>query len=239
MVEKIKGLLDLQNLDLKIADVRDELASIPLRCAEIDKEIKEYYTTLEDLRARLDDTEHRWHSVEIELEKERDLLKKYSTQQMSVRTEKEYVAVMNEIRTQQKKVAELERQLKGLIQERKDLEKEVQRLEGEESERIEKKREEIRKLEERRAELEDELSVLEDERKRITARIDKEMLSRYERIAKARQGLAVMVVKEDGVCPGCHSVLPTYLFMVVKKGQDLVTCASCGRFLVYKGQIDK
>ncbi len=68
-------------------------------------------------------------------------------------------------------------------------------------------------------------------KEKLLSELPPEIASRYNRIKNLR-GSAVAII--DGqICTGCSSILPPQRVAEVKKGQILLTCEQCGRFLVW------
>jgi predicted nucleic acid-binding Zn-ribbon protein len=74
------------------------------------------------------------------------------------------------------------------------------------------------------------LSSLAEEREGIIKAISKRDLSTYEGLRAQRGGQAVALL-ENGICQGCRVALPTGLAQRVRRGTELVQCASCQRIL--------
>lgn len=86
------------------------------------------------------------------------------------------------------------------------------------------------------AELEAELKELEPRRERLAAGIPEQLLSRYDRIRKARGGVgAAALDRKTGLCGACKVKVPVALADSVRHG-TVDTCESCGRLLVYVGE---
>ncbi len=73
--------------------------------------------------------------------------------------------------------------------------------------------------------------IEEKERKaQAEAKIEPDMLGRYQRLYKSKQE-AVIVAARHQVCSGCHMKLTTQTWVSVKKGDALVSCDNCSRLL--------
>jgi predicted nucleic acid-binding Zn-ribbon protein len=74
------------------------------------------------------------------------------------------------------------------------------------------------------------LRALAEEREEIIKAVSSRDLSTYEGLRAQRGGQAVALL-EDGICQGCRVALPTGLAQRVRRGTELVQCASCQRIL--------
>ncbi len=74
------------------------------------------------------------------------------------------------------------------------------------------------------------LRVLHTHRAKLAAVVPPADLQIYERIRKAKQGLAVAAMIHD-ICQGCRVTVSGGPAVTAKQGQQLVQCPSCGRLL--------
>jgi predicted nucleic acid-binding Zn-ribbon protein len=74
------------------------------------------------------------------------------------------------------------------------------------------------------------MAELEAERKKLVERVDRSLMSKYERIAKQRGGLAVVPVV-GGTCKGCQRNIPPQMANQLLTGDDILTCPNCHRFI--------
>ncbi len=109
---------------------------------------------------------------------------------------------------------------------------------------LKEKEEELKRLEEewreRRREIEAEVAGMEQAvaesstaRQAIAARLNGELIERYELIFSRRGGTAVVMVS-DGICQGCYMNIPPQLWNEIIKSERLNLCPSCHRILYYK-----
>lgn len=82
----------------------------------------------------------------------------------------------------------------------------------------------------RKAALESEIEFHLRERAELTARIDTEVLERYEKLRQRLGGTAVALV-EQKACAVCHTLLTPYTLQRLKHENALISCESCGRLL--------
>lgn len=70
-------------------------------------------------------------------------------------------------------------------------------------------------------------------RQSIAARLNGELIQRYELIFSRRGGMAVVTVA-DGICQGCFMNIPPQLWNEIIRSDKLNLCPSCHRILYYK-----
>jgi len=73
---------------------------------------------------------------------------------------------------------------------------------------------------------------LELKREQLAAKLDADLLGRYDRIRRTRQGKAVSKV-EQGSCQWCRVILTPRELQHVRISTELQTCSNCGRILYF------
>jgi len=81
------------------------------------------------------------------------------------------------------------------------------------------------------------LDDLVKEREQLCAKVDRELLSRYNMLRERRGGLAVSPVI-SGVCQTCHMGIPPQKFNELIRGDSLMSCPNCQR-IIYWGEDEK
>jgi len=89
---------------------------------------------------------------------------------------------------------------------------------------------------EERDKLLDQTKVLKVKRQRSVTTLPWADLQAYERLRRAKGGIAVAEVK-GGLCGGCRVGVPSHILRLARSGNDLVPCPTCGRILFPVGEI--
>jgi predicted nucleic acid-binding Zn-ribbon protein len=82
----------------------------------------------------------------------------------------------------------------------------------------------------RRENLESRKAELEAERPRFTEGVDEDLLDRYNRLFKSKNGIALVTVEHE-VCTGCHMKVTHQVILEVKAEKEIIGCPQCGRIL--------
>jgi predicted nucleic acid-binding Zn-ribbon protein len=85
--------------------------------------------------------------------------------------------------------------------------------------------------------LETQLRALKVKRDRMVAEVPWADLSLYDRLRRAKRGVAVAAVVQN-TCQGCRVAVPNSVLMQVKHGQEIGICPSCTRILHMPGRGD-
>lgn len=78
----------------------------------------------------------------------------------------------------------------------------------------------------------DELSNLKKQEEEVVPGLDQEILFKFERIIQ-RNAEGIVAVK-NGVCTGCHMILPGQFANEVREGENILFCPYCSRILFYE-----
>ena len=62
--------------------------------------------------------------------------------------------------------------------------------------------------------------------------LDRALLARFDRIAKARDGQAVADINPHGTCSACNIALPPQVFNRIQAGETVEYCPNCQRLLI-------
>ncbi len=229
---ELQSLVQLQELDLALKQLRDKVRRVPVELGALEQDLAECRRLYESvLKNQEEGDKHRRH-LEGEVETSRQKLSKYKDQLMSVKTNKEYQAMLAEIANCDKEISAKEDQILErmiLIDEWTEKQRAAKReLDAREKE-ISAKRQELEAF---RIQSESEMGQLEGQRSVLRQRLSSELVELYERIATARHGVAVAPALDQS-CQGCHVRLRPQLFNEVKTNLQIIRCESCSRILYY------
>ena len=228
--EQIKLLVELQGLDTHIFRLEDELEAIPETIKKGEEDFKENSANLkkaeDDLKAILMKRKEK----EGDLEAKEGTIRKYQQQLNQVKTNKEYSALQEEINRVKADNSIIEEAILNIFDQidagNNSIAKEKEILKAEEA----KFNEEKSRLAAEAEKIKIELEGLKKQRTDLAAKVDKNILKKYERISKNKDGLAMVTVVNE-VCQGCFRTLPPQVTNAIQMNDELVFCDSCARIL--------
>jgi hypothetical protein len=223
MIAKIDGELNAR---------RSELDTIPQRIQKLQRELDRVERSEKEAVEHFEAMKKERRQLEASIEDREERIKKYKTQLMSVKTNREYKALLEEIALEEKKKDEEEEKLLLLMDEIDAQEKENAQFLERAGDRKAKLRGEIETLQARQVQLEREAAELEAKKPGILKELDEQLRKRYERILAKLGDFAVTRV-EGEVCQGCFSRIPPQTAVEVRKNNQIITCETCGRILVH------
>jgi predicted nucleic acid-binding Zn-ribbon protein len=223
-------LIQLQSLDSQIYVLKEEKTAKPEEIKVLQAAFDDKKKVLTDFEKLSLDLQKLKKEHELELSTKEESAKKLQSQLYSLKTNKEYAAMLQQIKDVKADASLVEdkilKDMEDMDRARENLETAKKRLQEEETVFNGEKK----KLEIRVKEIDDMLAKLEAQRKQIMPGIDAKILSQYERILANRDGLAIVLVK-DNSCMGCNMFVPPQVINLIKMYSNIITCEICNRML--------
>lgn len=236
MNQNLSPLIELQKLDLRIAEIQDQRRKIPERLQAVDAPLREARQLHQQTNISVDTLVKERRSHEQDLEAHEAHTEKMKSRLSELKSNKEYQAHLFEIEVANKKKGDFEEKILVCMEKIEQL----QRMAKEAQEKLStienaftREKQALDELEHR---LSTELADLAAQQKVRSAQVEKGLLSRYNSIKALRKDHALAEIKE-GICSGCRLQLPPQLISEVKRAEDLHTCPYCRRMLYWEGQI--
>jgi len=235
--EQIGLLIGLQTLDTQIYILNKEKASMPGRIRSIDEMLESKKTGIRQAEENLKKVQLKLKEKEGSLQQKEEQIKKLQGQLYTLKTNKEYSTMLAEIGGIKADNSLTEEDILKFMDEielaKKKISEEKELFKAEEL-NAQKDKEEINL---KAKEIEVALSGLNEKRNGIAPNIEKQVISRYEKILKNKDGLAIVPV-ENGSCGGCHMNLPPQVISDVKLREDIITCGNCLRILYIEDNVE-
>ena len=232
MNSDVHKLIDLQEVDSRIAALRAEIAALPKEVAQIEAKLAGSKARVEAAQSgiKADETARRKHESDIKDEQEK--ISKYRDQSLKVKTNQEYRALLSEIQHAEAEISKLEDKVLEIMvaaDSRKDGLKQAEATLKAATAENDKEKEHARQ---QTAEDEKQLAELAAQRKELRSGISDDALRHYDRVLKLR-GSALAAVHDDQMCSVCRVILRPQVYQNVMKGEEMVYCDSCQRILYF------
>jgi len=228
----LERMLEIQAIDLEIEALETQAARIPGRIEEAARDVEVQQQKIEIGRARRIALEKERDSLELDLESKTVTMQKWETQLFSIRTNKEYQAMLVEIGSIKTDIGLLEDRILELMDEietaNEALQKQKDGLEKARADAAEQKLRLENELERLRAET----ARLGDLRAPLVPLDDTKVYDLYERIRNAKKGSAVIVPLDDDMCSACHMQVRAQTINEIMADETVHTC-TCSRILYY------
>lgn len=233
--EQIARLSRLQEIDSEIYFLKQEKEVKPAEIKALELAFEEKKKHLAELDKGLLDLQKQRKERELELASQEENVKKLQAQLYTLKTNKEYQAMLTEINGAKADASMIEDKILEIFSQadkvKAEADQEKARLKDEEAKFSEQKN----KVDIRVKEIDDRLAQLEAQKKQASVDIDHKILKQYERILTSRDGLAIAEVRNNS-CKGCNMLVPAQVINLIKMYQRIVTCEVCNRMLYIKDE---
>lgn len=233
MLPDLELVIRLQEVDNRLGELNREITALPKHIAEIEKKLVTHERKLEADRAALAANQKERKNCEGDIQTQEQKISKLKDQMLQAKTNEQYRAFQNEIEFCQKEIRKLEDRILELMGESEPLEKNVKAAES--SLRTEKVQVEAekQKARDRTAADRSAFEQLQQERSGIVGHLAPATHQLYERVRKARKGIAIAEAVE-GRCAACQITIRPQFFQELKRGDHIMSCESCQRILYYQ-----
>ncbi len=230
MHPELKTVIELQQTDTKIAELTAQIDNLPSQIQALEAQLNDFLRAHEDRKHRLTVNQKERRELEGEIQVIREKIGRHKDQLYQVKTNEQYRAMLKEIEGEESKIRDIEDKVLERMIEAEELEKQVKdaaaRLEGEKG----RVAAETRRLESARQAAAQQRESLLNRRKELEAALSEAVRDLYQRVYKARRGVALAEVRE-GFCTGCNVRLRPQLYNEVRTNQALLTCENCNRIV--------
>ncbi|RKY42749.1 MAG: hypothetical protein DRP85_01695 [Candidatus Makaraimicrobium thalassicum] len=230
ITEQINKLIQLQQIDTEIFDLRSKKETYPARTKEIDDSLEEKKEGIKNTEEELKRLQVSKNEKEADMQAKEGQIAKHQAELYQIKNNKEYQALQQEIDSIRADVSLLEEEIIGLLDEieaaqaRCEMEKKI--FEKEKQKTAEEK--ESIKAEEKK--LSERLNDFASRRTELAGAIDRDILGQYERILKNRGRIALSRVNGE-CCGGCNMQLRPQIINEAKLKKNIVFCENCARML--------
>ena len=229
--DQIKFLIKLHNMDYEIFKLKNDKIALPAEINILENAFKEKEAVSKSVDDKLKSALLKRKEKEVELEGKENSIKKLQSQLSQVKTNKEYSSIEHEIASIKADNSVLEENIIKLFDEidalKAELTKEKEILKIEEG----KLSAEKKVVDDKIKEIDSMPSKKEAERAELANSIDKQLLSKYERILRNKEDGIAMVEVKGNACQGCFMNMPPQVIYEIRMKQSLVFCENCARIL--------
>lgn len=234
--EQIRLLIELQEYDARIYRLAKEKEQLPLEIVQLQK-------AFDDKQARLCSLEENSKSFalkrkekEVDMASQEEKIKKFNSQLLTLKTNKEYHAMLAQITSLKTDNSLLEEEILKIMDEQDGLKEEITKEKAHLAEEEKRFQVEKKKAESRIQEVESSIADLTVKRNHSVPSVEKRVFLTYERVLKAKEGLALVRVK-NFACQGCHMSVTPQVVNEIKMQEKIITCESCARILYLEEDI--
>lgn len=238
MEQALKHLMALQKLDKELNGIVSLRGDLPQQVKALNRELEAAKEAVTRVDAQIEAYGLERAKKELETQALGEKQEKYKNQLFSVKNNREYDAVTLELEAVRQASSQIETRILELMDleaaAQTEREEKVKALEAVQSAFEGKKQD----LEAAIARTESEETALREKRETLAKTLQPRMLNSYERILKAKNGMAVVPVIRNA-CGGCFETLPPQRVLEVRQMIRLNLCETCGRMLVWDPEVSE
>jgi uncharacterized protein len=228
-------LLRLQVIDYDLGELERSKDYLPDMMENLNREMEDAREKLTDTSGRLEEAQLAQKQLELELKSREADLQKYQQQMMSIKTNKEYDALVAQIDVLKEQISDGETKLILTIELIERLSEENKTLQEKQSQVEENNKKQLHILQEKIDSIGDKVTDKYTSRQEVVSSITKPMFSNYERVRKGRGGRAVVAVKKKA-CSSCFKALTPRKIQEIKRADKVLTCDYCGCLLYWDNE---
>jgi uncharacterized protein len=234
MLADIQRLIDLQAVDLSLAELRGKLQALPERIAALEKRVADGRQRIAAARDALTTSLKDRKRYEIDVDTWKEKARKYRQQGSEVKTNEAYRALPHEIENAEKEAGLAEDRLLERMVAGEEFERQVKAAEQAFTDIERAAKDEKEKLDAEQAALRQDLAAREAERKTLLAAVPENLLDNYGRIAARRHGVALAEIRGES-CGMCGMLVRPHVVQELHRAEsnELFQCETCTRILYY------
>ena len=232
MQNQLEILLKLQVIDYDLGELERSKEYLPDMMGNLNREIEESRSNYETTVTALEASRVKQANLELEIKTKEANLQKFQQQMMSIKTNKEYDALVAEIDTVKESISGMETELLETIDQIGALEKNIVEFKEKLDQVNENNTRQLEILQEKIDSIGDKTSFKKEERNQISTTIPRSVMSVYERVRKGKGGAVVVAVKKRA-CGACYKGLTPKKVQDIRKADHILTCDNCGRLLYW------
>ena len=235
MNPQLRPLIDLQTLDLRMAEIKDSQRKLPVLLETAQAPLNEVTKQITELTALIETATKERRTLEKDLEAHDSQMEKMRARLSELKTNKEYQAHLFEIEMANKKKGEIEERVLVYMEKIEEHQKGIAEAQTRKAEAEKQFAGEKTRLDSQQASLTAELSELEQKHKEIAVGVEKGLLARYAKLRVSRKDQALAPIR-NGICFGCKLQISPQLVAQVKRSDAMLFCSFCGRLLYWEGE---
>jgi uncharacterized protein len=232
MLSDLEMLLRLQVIDYDLGELERSKEYLPDMMENLKREIKESEERFHKTDKELTEAKVLQNSLELEIKTKQDELEKLKSQMMSIKTNKEYDALISQIDSVKETISDKENKVIELLEKIEELSGNIDDYKKKADDIQNQNDKQLAILQEKMDSVGSKISNIVEQRNTIIVNVPKRTMSVYERVRKNRGGDVVVSVKKRA-CGACFKALPPHRIQEIKRADQIITCDNCGRLLIW------
>jgi predicted nucleic acid-binding Zn-ribbon protein len=233
MEEMFEKLQKYQEILTRRVVLEREVQSMP-RTLEVQREmLSKLKKTHQEIREDFERSEMLVREMRQGLEEAEQAREKAESMMDGITTQREYEAINKEIRDATEKEQNARKDIQKEERHFAEVEEELRKTENSMNVLEEEISEKKSKLDVERDVKNADIANLAEEEKLSTEGIDPDIIFKFERIIRNKEGMGIVPV-HGVVCTGCHMILPANFVNEIRQANKVTFCPYCSRILFYE-----
>lgn len=241
-VEKLNSdlelLLKLQVIDYDLGELERSKEYLPDMIDNLNQEVQEAESAHLESKTELTDCQVKQKSLELEVQTKEANLQKYQQQMMSIKTNKEYDALVAEIDAIKETISGQETDLLITIERISELSSNISELEEKAAQIKENNTKQLVALQAKIDGIGGTMAAKEEGRQEVIQAVSRKTMSVYERVRRGKGGQSVVPVKKKA-CGSCFKALTPKKIQEVKRADVIYTCDNCGAIFYWDDNVSR
>ena len=237
MSPDLERLIQLQDIESRAAEAQKHITDAPLKIAALDAKLSAARNAVAAAKGAIVDNQSQRRTLDKDLLAAQQRSSKYKEQLMAVKTNDEYHAMQHQIAAAAAEVGRIEEQVLVNMMELDELNAKLKVAEATlktDETVVARERAEIEADAAAQKRVAEQMAA---DRAGILPHLGRGAVDMFQRVLKARQGIAVAKAV-DGHCSICHVRLRPQVYNTIIKNEEIVQCDSCQRILYFAGVKD-
>jgi predicted nucleic acid-binding Zn-ribbon protein len=233
--EQIRLLARYQELDTQMHAVDQKLAEMPRKLTALESERERFEAEMVTKAAALEDLNKRYRGLEADLKQRQDSILKAQAKLSTVKTNKEYQAMLTEIEQIERSCSALEDHILAILEAMDTAASELETEKADLSQLKDRLSGEAAMIEREIAELQTHRQALVKEQGELARRIDTKRLDQLKSIQRQNANGVGIAEAEAAICQGCNMNIPPQMYNELQRMDDLRLCPHCHRLIYWRG----
>jgi uncharacterized protein len=230
----LKELLQVQTLDLKLADLTTQIATFPRRLQEAEAEVEAARGALARTKEAQSASLKERKKLELDVESGKEKVRKYKDQTGQVKTNEAYKTLLHEIETAESEIRKAEDKVLDHMESSEVYDRELKAGEKALAAADAASKGARKQIEAEREMAVQQQTAVRAERDEAAKAVPQKLYERYRLYAPRHHGIAVATLDGEA-CSGCRVHLRPYVVQrLCRPDYDKIEeCESCGRMLYF------
>ncbi|MFT7621386.1 MAG: putative nucleic acid-binding Zn-ribbon protein [Myxococcota bacterium] len=233
MRETLQKLIALQAIDDEARGFKQEREDLTAKIVQLKKLLGLMEVGLAEKTAKLNEATKWYQEKNEELQGDKGKVDKAKVRLQAVTKNKEYMAMQREIEGLRKQIIEREDEITSLATAIQEFKESV----SAEKSKMSKLNKEVASEEKDNAtrivQLDSSIAKVEANKGDISKSVKPNILSRFRRISKARDGIAIVPARNKS-CSACNFAVPAQQLVRLQIGNTMEVCRNCSRMMYWR-----